>query len=140
MAMRQEIKDGKGNVQIHGDGNRVILAADHIYQVVNDIHSEEDINPSIIAIRKHLEELQLHKGLRDARIFLLLVVTASFSIAIFRWDPYSIPLAVIGAVGIYLGQKQERFVSRVNTEIAAGNAVLMELYKLKLFHQINDKK
>lgn len=138
--MTQEIKNGKGNVQIHGDGNRVILAADHIYQVVNGIRTEEDIDPSIITVRKHLEELQLHKGLRDARIFLLLVVTVSFSVAIFRSDLYSVPLAVIGAAGVYLGQKQERFIGRVNTEMAAGNAVLIELYKLKLFHQINGKK
>lgn len=138
--MSQNIKDGNSNVQINGDGNLVIHGhPDHMFQLVKGINTSGDIDPAIMATHKHLEELQRRKGMRDARILLLVLVTTVISIAILKWNLYSIPLCIIGAAGIYAGQKQERYIGRINTEMVAGNAILVELYKQKISRQIDAK-
>lgn len=108
-----------------------------VYQVINSIHTPRDLDQAILTTHNHLEALQWHKGCRDGRILLVVATTVLISAACFRWDIYSIGLACLGATCLYAGRKLDRYISRINTEISAAQAVLMELYKQKISRQID---
>jgi hypothetical protein len=129
--MEQTAENNIGVIQTGAIVNSVIN------QVVNGIQTREDIEPAIEAMHNYVETLQVRKGRRDGRIPLLVVVTILISTAIFKWSPISIPLLLVGFSGIYYGQRLERYMTRLNTELTAANAVLVELYKQKISRQLN---
>lgn len=110
-----------------------------ILQVINNIHAPRDLDQAILTTHKRVEDLQWRKGCRDGRILLVVATTVFIAAACFRHDIYSIGLAGLGTACLYAGQRLDRYITRLNTEISATNAVLMELYKQKISRQIDDK-
>ena len=107
-----------------------------VYQVVNGIHAPKDLDEAILATHKHIDALEWRKGSTDWRIFILGAFTGSATVAIFRWDLYSIGLGLFGGVCLYIGRRHYRYITRISTEITAAKAVLIEFYKQKISLQM----
>ena len=108
-----------------------------VLQIINGVRAPKDLDQAIPATQKHIDNLQWQKGCRDGRIFFMAGTTAALSAAIFRWDLWSIALTILGIIFVYLGRKNDQYVTGIDTQIAAASAVLVEFYKQKISHQMD---
>jgi hypothetical protein len=122
---------GIGNIQIGG-----CVKGDVILQIIDGVHSLNDIDGAIKQSQKHLESLQRRKGLIDCRIILAIVASICICISILLRDLRSIPLMLFSMVTIYIGSYVNIFISRIENEIAATNSVIIALYKQILFQRL----
>jgi hypothetical protein len=111
-----------------------------IFQVVSGIHSKEDLDAAIPTMHNIVWNLQKRKGSRDVRRPLFAMGTIFFLAAIYRSDIYSLSLAAIGFSALLAEQSLERYIGKIEIELTAANALLVDVYKEKMSHQIGANK
>ena len=104
---------------------------DTIYNILSSVHVAADLDQAIDQAHAHQDKLQRRLGMIDARILLALIIAFTFMVALKRMDALSVALLVFDGVLVAVGMKIQTAITRIKTEMAATNMILMKLYKKK---------
>jgi hypothetical protein len=94
---------------------------------------EPDMDSVIDKIQVHVQQLLWQRGWRDSRIFLVFLCAFSFVAAIYLFNTRWFVLLIGAGIGLaYAGMRVNIMIERINLEITASNAILIELLKTKI--------
>jgi hypothetical protein len=94
---------------------------------------EPDMDYGIDKIQVHIQKLLWQRGWRDSRIFLVFLCAFSFVAAIYLFNTRWFVLLIGAGIGLaYAGMRVNIMIERINLEITASNAILIELLKTKI--------
>jgi hypothetical protein len=110
---------------------------DIISDILASVHEAADLDQAIDQAHTHHDKLQRRIGWIDARIFLVIIIAFTFMEGIKRLDALSIALFALDGILVVCGIKIQSAITRIKTEMAATNMLLMELYKQKITRQID---
>lgn len=98
---------------------------------------EPDMDSVIDKIQVHVQQLLWQRGWRDSRIFLVFLCAFSFIAAIYLFNTRWFVLLIGAGIGLaYAGMRVNIMIERINLEITASNAILIELLKTKIRKRI----
>lgn len=98
---------------------------------------EPDMDSVIDKIQAHVQQLLWQRGWRDSRIFLVFLCAFSFVAAIYLFNTRWFVLLIGAGIGMaYAGMRVNIMIERINLEITASNAILIELLKTKIRKRI----
>ena len=126
---------GKNNIQIEGG-----VGGDVILQILDGIHSLNDLDGAIQQAQSHLEILQKRKGRIDGRIILALIGAGCLIAANSLPVMWSLLFLLVFLGIIFLGIRLNVLISRIDSDITATNLVIVELYRQKLIQKLGADK
>jgi hypothetical protein len=102
-----------------------------------DATGELDMDSAIDKIQVHVQQLLWQRGWRDSRIFLVFLCALSFVAATYLFNTQWFFLLIAVGIGLaYTGMRVTIMIERINLEIDASNAILIELLKTKIRKRI----
>lgn len=119
------------------DSNKDLIGIIDDFLQSADASEDQDADRAIDNIQAHLQQLLWQRGRRDCRIFIVLLSALSFVAAMYLVNTlWFLLLIFVGSGVVYAGMRVNIMIERIDIEIAASNAILIELLKTKIMKRI----